>query len=374
MGKKVRVKFHGKEKSRFQAVLRERVNDYFKEQHLSPHANIAMVIKSIVLIGAYILPFVLLLTWAPSMGNALLLWVIMGIGVAGIGMSVMHDANHGAYSKYPVVNFIMGHTLNIIGGSVLNWKLQHNILHHTYTNIAFLDDDIEDRLVLRFSPHSRLKKFHAYQWLYATIFYGFLTFYWALFKDFVQYFGFIKSGVNAFSPKENRMNLLKIIGIKLVYFTYIFVIPVFVLGFSFLPLALGFLLMHFVAGMILTIVFQLAHTVEGTSHPLPDAHGVIDNDWAIHQMNTTMNFAMHNKLITWYVGGLNYQVEHHLFPGICHVHYPQIAPIVEETAKEFGIPYLVNPTLGNALSAHFRVMYRFGREESPTSLAMKASA
>lgn len=374
MHKKRSVKFHASEKSRFQAELRERVHAYFSSNGISPYANTTMMLKSGILLGAYIIPFVLILVLHPTLPASLPMWMIMGVAVAGIGMSVMHDANHGAYSSNKMVNLIMGHTLNLIGGSVLNWKLQHNILHHTYTNIAFIDDDIEDRLVLRFSPHSRLKKFHAFQWLYAIVFYGFLTFYWALFKDFVQFFSFIRSGVNSYSSEKNRLNLMKIVVIKVFYFGYIMVIPSVFLGHSLLSLIAGFLLMHFVAGMILTLVFQLAHTVEGTAHPLPDEKGIIPNDWAIHQMNTTMNFAMHNKWITWYVGGLNYQVEHHLFPGICHVHYPEIAPIVQQTAAEFGIPYLVNPTLRDALSAHFKVMYRFGREESPTSLAMKASA
>ncbi len=371
---KQKVKFNAPIKSQFYPTVKKRVDRYFEENGIESHANGMMVFKSITMLIGYILPFILILNLQPSFGISLVLWTIMGFAIAGIGMSVMHDANHGAYSSNGTVNFLMGHTLNLIGGSVMNWKLQHNILHHTYTNIANVDEDIEDRLVLRFSPHTKLKFFHAFQWIYAILFYGLLTFYWAMAKDFVQFNKHVKNGVNPYSSQENRINLLKIIGVKLFYFTLMFVLPVAVLGIPFYQILAGFMLMHFVSGIILTVVFQLAHTVEGTTHPLPNAEGVIENDWAIHQMNTTMDFSRRNPIITWYVGGLNYQVEHHLFPQVCHVHYPAISKIVEETAREFDIPYLVNETLYDALRAHFRVMYRFGREESETSLALKKSA
>ena len=119
--------------------------------------------------------------------------------------------------------------------------------------------------------------------------------------------------------------------------------------------------MHFISGIVLTFVFQLAHTVEGTTHPLPIENGIIENDWAIHQMETTMNFAPDNKILSWYVGGLNYQVEHHLFPKVCHVHYPQIAAIVKQTASEFGIKYLEHKSFRDALNAHFQMLARFGK-------------
>ncbi len=180
---KASVKFIDKNKSEFYSVLKHKVDQYFKENNISKFANSTMVIKSIVLLSAYILPFIYLFIFQPSFGISLLLWSLMGIALAGIGMSVMHDANHGAYSANKNVNYWLGNTLNLLGGSVFNWKLQHNILHHTYTNITFLDDDISDRLVLKFSPHTNQKSYHQFQWIYAFFFYGLLTFYWAVAKD-----------------------------------------------------------------------------------------------------------------------------------------------------------------------------------------------
>jgi len=356
-----RVKFVNKDKNLFYQTLKKRVDQYFTTQQISKNANGAMVFKTIVLMSAYILPFVLLLMLKPDLPLSLVLWFIMGLGVAGIGMSIMHDANHGAYSTNDKINYIVGHSLNLVGGSVFNWKLQHNILHHTYTNIAHIDEDIEDRLVLRFSPHTEVKFYHQLQWVYAFLFYGLLTLYWVVAKDIVQFVKFTRNGTNPHTGTDNKIIFLKIALSKIIYLFVIFVVPVFYFKIPFLEVLAGYLLMHFTAGIILTVVFQLAHTVEGTSHPLPNALGNIENDWAIHQLNTTVNFSPNSKFISWYVGGLNYQIEHHLFPRVCHVHYPHIASIVKETAAEFGIPYMVNPTFGQALKSHMATLHRFGR-------------
>lgn len=359
MGPNRRIKFVPKEKTDFHSTVRARVEAHFKEQGISPHANTALIAKTVALLLLYLAPFALLLLLQPSLPWALALWAGMGFGVAGIGMSVMHDANHGAYSANERVNWWLGHTLNLLGGSTHNWKLQHNILHHTYTNITHVDEDIEDRLVLKFSPHTRRRWFHRFQWAYASFFYGLLTLYWVVAKDLVQFAQFTHDGVDPGSPSRRRITLARIVALKLVYFAVFIGIPI-AIGLPWLQVLTGFLIMHFISGMILTLVFQLAHTVEGTEHPLPDAQGIITEDWAAHQMRTTMNFSPGNKVLSWYVGGLNYQVEHHLFPRVAHVHYPAIAPIVKRTALEFGLPYLEHRTLKEALRSHFHLLRRIG--------------
>jgi linoleoyl-CoA desaturase len=359
MQQKGHVKFVPRDKSAFYPTLKARVDQYFKEQGLSRHANTQLVVKAVVLIALYTLPFAALLILQPGYGWALGLWFLMGLGLAGIGMSVMHDANHGAFSSDQRVNWLMGHTLNLCGGSTQNWKLQHNILHHTYTNVTHMDEDIEDRLVLKFSPHTPVKWFHRFQWLYATLFYGLLTLYWVVAKDFVQFAQFTRNGVNAGNKAQHRNFLWRLVAMKTAYFAVILVLPI-VLGIAWWQVLTGFLVMHFVAGLILTLVFQLAHSVEGTTHPLPDADGVIANDWAIHQLETTVNFSPNSPLLSWYVGGLNYQVEHHLFSRVAHVHYPALSPIVKRTAEEFGLPYQVNPTLWSALRSHYTLLRTVG--------------
>jgi len=357
------VKFTDTSKSLFFPTLKKRVDEYFTQNNITKNANATMVVKTITLLAAYFVPFVLLLIFQPGFGVSCLIWLLMGFGLSGIGMSIMHDANHGAYSQNKTVNYLMGHTLNLVGGSVFNWKLQHNILHHTYTNIAFIDDDIDDKLVLRFNPHTKVKAYQNLQYIYAFLFYGILTIYWATLKDFIQFARYTRNGVNPSTKTENFLLLGRMILDKIAYFVITLGLPIWA-GIPVWEVMTGFTIMHFAAGIILTVVFQMAHTIEGTTHPLPDDNGNIENSWAIHQMHTTANFSHGNKFLTWYLGGLNYQVEHHLFPRICHVHYPEIAPIVKQTAAEFGIPYLQNETFGLAFISHLNTLKRFGRTPS----------
>lgn len=356
------VRFVSKDKNLFFPTLKKRVDTYFKSQNLSKYSNRALIVKSIILTAVYLVPFAAWLWLQPPTGVSLLLWFVMGIGMAGLGMSVMHDACHGAYSENEKVNYWIGSIyLNMLGGSTFNWNLQHNVMHHMYTNVVHLDEDVNDKLVLKFSPHTPIKLFHQFQWLYAFLFYGILTLYWVTLKDFVNFITFTNNGVNKNTKAQNVLTLSKIIVAKIAYYAFFFGIPIVLFGIPFYQVLVGFLMMHFVGGIILTTVFQLAHSVEGTSHPLPNEKGIIENDWAIHQMNTTVNFSRHNKLLSWYVGGLNFQVEHHLFPKISHVHYPQLSEIVKETAEEFGVPYLENPTFGQALRSHIANLHHLGR-------------
>jgi linoleoyl-CoA desaturase len=361
MQQKQTVKFVNKDKSLFYQTVKANVNQYFTDNHISKYGNAKMFFKSFVLLTAYLGAFALILIFNPPFYISLLLWFSMGISVAGVGMSVMHDANHGAYSENKYVNAIMGYTLNLLGGTVHNWKLQHNILHHTYTNITGLDDDIDDKAGMRFSPHNTWKPKHNFQYVYAFFLYGLITLYWCVAKDFVQFSKYTNNGVNANTKSQNIIMFIKLIILKAGYFFLFLVMPTLYFDVPFIQILTGFLVMHFVGGMILSVVFQLAHTVEDTTHPMPTDEGTIENCWAIHQMNTTMNFSRKNKLLSWYVGGLNFQVEHHLFPKICHVHYPEIAPIVKATAESFGVPYLENKTFGIALGSHVKTLKRLGK-------------
>jgi linoleoyl-CoA desaturase len=356
-------RFITKEKNKidFQTTLKKRVDSYFKENNFSKHCNASMIIKTIILLLSYIVPFILVLILNLPIWADVLLWLLMGFGLAGIGMSIMHDANHGAYSANSRVNYWLGNTLNLCGGSVVNWKLQHNVLHHTYTNVTYLDDDIDDKLVMRFSPHTKVKWYHKFQVVYAFLFYTILTLYWVLFKDLTQFFRYLKQGLLRGTVRENTIIFIKMTIMKLCYGFVFFYLPIFILNLPTMEYLIGYLIMQMIAGLVLTTIFQLAHTVEETTHPLPNDENIIENNWLVHQMNTTVNFSRKNRFISWYVGGLNFQVEHHLFPTICHVHYPEISEIVKSTAEEFGIPYLENKTLGEALNSHIKTLMRFGK-------------
>jgi linoleoyl-CoA desaturase len=269
---KQKIKFINKDKTQFYAILKERVDNYFIENKISQHANFTMVFKTIVMLSLYFVPYILIMTQGYSLAGMWVCSLIMGLGLAGIGMSIQHDANHDAYSSSPFINKLLSLSLTIVGGDNKNWKTQHNVLHHTYTNIFEYDRDIDDKVIMRFSPAGKYKKIQKFQVIYVFLFYSIMSLYWTTAKDFVQYFQFIKEGHN----KESRVDQLKTLGTilfwKVIYWGYIIVLPVVLLHLSIGQVFIGFLSLHVVAGLLLSVVFQLAHVVEETHFPVPDAN------------------------------------------------------------------------------------------------------
>lgn len=358
MGEVTRVTFNNKISREFSKTVKSRVDQYFKENNLSRNANFEMVSKTVILLTLYFGAYALILSGQLSIGLMWFLCIVMGVGMAGIGFSVSHDALHGAYSSNATVNKLIGYTFDLMGANGYIWKITHNIIHHTYTNIHGHDEDLEVAEFIRLSPHSEYKPVHRVQHILAFFAYSFATLFWVFVKD---YWYFFKSPLGPYENKEHPISeWITLIVTKLLYYTYMLVIPFIVLDITLLQIAIGFLSLHLTAGLILGIVFQLAHVVEGTDHPVPNEENMIDEHWAIHEMVTTNNFARKNKLLSWYIGGLNYQIEHHLFPKVCSVHYPEISPIVEKTAKEFGIPYNHHETFREAVASHYRTLKKFG--------------
>ncbi|MBL0740475.1 fatty acid desaturase family protein [Chryseolinea lacunae] len=345
----------------FSVTLNKRVNEYFKNHKISRHANLEMVIKTICMFAAYIGPYVLIVTNVVSTSWMLLpALLVMSLGLAGIGLSVMHDANHGAYAKRNWINIVIGYSLNLIGANAFNWKMQHNVLHHTFTNVHEEDEDISPRGALRMTPHTAWKKVHKYQFIYAWFLYGLMTIVWLFFKDFVRIVRYQKSGLAKRQNANITAEWFILIFTKLLYIGYIFVLPLLVTPLLWWQIMLGILIMHYIAGFILAIIFQPAHVIEGTAFPLPDEANALENNWAVHQLLTTTNFGNRSRWFSWYVGGLNFQIEHHLFPNICHVHYRKISGIVRDTAAEFGLPYKSTRTFFQALVKHGKLLKQLG--------------
>ena len=348
-------------KADFFTTLSQRVNSYFKSNSIERTANSEMVVKTLFMFSLYFIPYFILISgMVTNLWGMLGLCFAMGLGTAGIGLSVMHDANHGSYSSKNWINNLLGVSLNVIGGHAINWKVQHNVLHHTYTNVHDVDEDISPRGVLRMAPGSEWRPMHRYQHLYAWFFYGLLTLVWVVAKDFSRLIKYNREGLLKKQKTTAQREWAFLIVSKLLYVTYVFIIPMILLPVTWWQVLIGFFVMHYVAGFILAIIFQPAHVIDGTEYPVADEQGNLENNWAIHQLHTTTNFGHKNKLLSWYVGGLNYQVEHHLFPNVCHVHYRKLAPIVEQTAKEFGLPYKSKETFLEAVVAHARLMKSLG--------------
>lgn len=362
------VKFTQTHNEDFYKVLRKRVNQYFKENNVSRYANANMVFKTIFMVSLYLVPFILMVTVVESTWLVLLMWVLMGLGMSGVGLSVMHDANHGAYSKNKYVNKTLGRLINMLGGSDINWRIQHNVLHHTYTNVEGMDEDIDIGFLMRFSPNQRMLKGHRFQHIYAWFFYGMMTLMWSTTKDYKQYSRYKKRGLLETQGLSATQVLTSIIVSKVLYLGVILTLPIIFTPVAWWVTVLGFLLMNFIAGLILAMIFQPAHVVPSSDFPVPDASGNIEADWAVSQLMNTANFAPKARLFSWYVGGLNYQVEHHLFPNICHVHYRKIASIVRDTAIEYNLPYYSYKTFYQALAGHARMLRNLGRYQDAPAI------
>ncbi|BFM43677.1 acyl-CoA desaturase [Flavobacterium sp. CFS9] len=344
---------------KFFRTLNSRVNNYFKENNIQKTGNWKLHLKAVILFAVFLTPYFLILTLNMPFWAQLLLNILMGVGMAGIGMNVMHDGNHGSYSSKSWINKIMGGSIYILAGNVHNWQVQHNVLHHTYTNIHGHDEDLDAGRIIRFTQNAEWRRFHKFQHYYSFFLYGLLTFNWALTTDFKQMKDYIKRKLSYGAPQSPTKLWTVLVITKIIYILIWIALPM-ILGVIWWKVVIGFFVMHYTAGLILSIVFQLAHVVEETSNPVPNEDGEIENTWAIHQLYTTANFAPKNKVVNWFTGGLNHQIEHHIFPNISHIHYGKIAEIVKQTAIECNLPYHEFKTMRGAVLAHYRHLRDLG--------------
>ncbi len=355
------VKFLTRDKTKFFRTLNKRVNNYFKENNIKKTGDWRLYTKAVLMFVLLIVPLVLILTLRESLPAwaQILCMITVGIGMAGVGMNVMHDANHESFSSKKWVNKLMGSSIYILAGNDYNWKVQHNVLHHTYTNIQGMDEDIDAGRIIRFSKHAKWLKIHKFQKYYSFFLYGLLTINWAITTDFKQSYHYLKRKLSYGKFPNPATQWTKLIIGKVIYYSIWIVLPL-LLGFTWWHVLIGFFIMHYTAGLILSITFQLAHVMPNTEMPLPDKDGNMNHTWAIHQLFTTSNFAPNNKFVEYYTGGLNHQVEHHIFPHISHVHYKNISKIVHDTVKEFNLPYNEYKTFVGAFVEHFKQLKYLG--------------
>jgi linoleoyl-CoA desaturase len=362
LNKKRLVKFAPKGEQSFYDTVKIRVEEYFREKKIHENANSAMKVKTAVMLSMYVVPLVMVISGLASVNLGLFyaMWLIMGVGIVGIGTCVMHDSNHGSYSSNKLTNAMLGSLLNFIGGYSRNWRIQHNILHHTYTNVDGLDEDLMGTTLIRMSPHRPHWKIHRFQHIYAWFLYSLMNLFWVVAKDFRVVFRYEKEGLLKKEKVTLKKALLELTFYKVLYLAYVLALPIMVSGMPWYHVVGGFIAMHMVAGLSLACIFQPAHVMESSEFPLPSEDMRIENNWAVHQLLNTTNFAPGSKLTAWFIGGLNYQIEHHLFPQVCHIHYPEISPIVKRVAEEYGLVYNVQPTVARALIEHGRMLKILG--------------
>lgn len=355
----MRVTFPARDAAEFAEEVKRIVGAYFADRGASDKGGWRMLAKSGILMGSLFgLYAVLLATSLPAPAVAVIT-LAMGVMMAGVGFSVAHDALHGAYSESNTVNRIVGYSFDIVGANGYMWKITHNVIHHTYTNIEGLDEDLAVSPLIRLSPSAPYAWYHRFQHLYAWALYAFSTLFWVFVKDYKYFFQ------RELGPYKDRRHppaeWARLVVFKVLYYGWTIAIPLSLPHIQLWEWAAVFVGVHLTAGLILGVVFQLAHVVEETDYPAPLDGGAMPDDWMVHELKTTSNFARSNRLLGWYVGGLNYQVEHHLFPKVCSRHYPKIAPMVEGLVRQYGLPYNQHATFRQAVASHFRMLRKFSR-------------
>jgi linoleoyl-CoA desaturase len=344
-------------KQSFHSELKRRINEYFETTGKSLSGNRQLYTKAAVLVTLFVGLYVHLVFFTPGTVWAVLECLLLGLAVAGIGFNIMHDGAHGSFSKHKWLNSTAAFSLNVLGGSSFMWNMKHNVIHHAYTNVDGVDDDIDIQPWMRMSTTQPKHPLHKYQHIYFWFLYALLYILWVFVLDYVKYF---KGKVGEMRIKKMTLSdHIVFWSFKVFYLAVFVVLPIYTVGFS--AWIIGFLIFTLVAGFVLSIVFQLAHTVEHTHFPVPaEDTGKLEDEWAIHQLKTTANFAPKNKFISWMVGGLNFQIEHHLFPKVSHVHYSNLRRIIKQACAEYNVPYIEYSKMRHALVSHVSFLKQMG--------------
>ena len=344
----------------FYASLKKSVDQYFTSRNIRKTGNWHLYSKAAILIPLALGIYAFFLWGSYSAFTGTVLSIVMGFTLVSIAFNVMHDACHGSFSGKKWVNEILGLTMNALGSNAYIWKIKHNVIHHTYTNVDGIDDDIVKGQILRMCPSQKWIPAHRFQFLYMFLLYSASTLLWVFVTDLMKYFSrkIVVTDMK-FSRKEHIIFWVS----KILYSFFYILLPVMLIGWQ--SWLVGYLIVNITMGLTLAVVFQLAHVVEKTEFELAGEEArVIDSEWAIHEIKTTANFAPRNKIITWFAGGLNFQVEHHLFPRISHVHYPALSEIVQSHCQKFDLPYHSYDTMSGAIASHIRMMKELGKKDA----------
>jgi len=353
------VRFSNARDRAFSNDVKAAVKAYFEEPGRSHRADRGMWLKAAFMIGLVFGSYGLIISgWLPLWGMWLCC-VTLAIGVAGYGFNVMHDAVHGTFSKNPRVNAALGFIFDLTGASSYLWRLRHNIMHHSFTNIYGADVDLDANWILRLSPYAAHHPVQRYQHWYFPLAYAISSVHWILFKDYkslsLREHGCFREVTHA----PGQVALL--VGMKLLHYFNFIVLPLWLLDITVGHFLVGFLTLHVVTGLIMTLVFQVTHNVDITDKYLSEPGKVLDHSWMVHEVKVSANFACENRFVTWFVGGLNHQIEHHLFPHIAHCHYTALRPIVKAVIEQHGLPYHEFDTMGAALASHRRMLRELGQ-------------
>jgi linoleoyl-CoA desaturase len=353
----------------FQVELRRRVDEYFRTSGRRPRDCPQMYLKTAIILASFAAAYVLLVFVAQTWWQALPLAVLLGLAAVEIGFNIQHDGGHKAYSNSQWVNKLMAMTLDLLGGSSYLWHWKHVVFHHTYANITGHDGDIDLGFLGRLTPHQTRFPFHRWQHWYLWPLYGLMAIKWQLYDDFRDV---IRGRLGDHRiPRPLGWDLVVFVAGKGTFFTLAFAIPA--VFHSWWVVLIFYSVAASVLGIVLSVVFQLAHCVEEAKFPMPNpGSGRIENAWAVHQAETTVDFARRSRAAAWLLGGLNFQIEHHLFPRVCHVHYPALSKVAEATCRDFGMRYTEHESVWAGLKSHFRWLRQMGMPQDIGARPLRA--
>ena len=343
----------------FYEELKNRVDQHFETTGLRRRDSPRMYLKSAVILLWFGVSYASLVFAARTRWEAAACAASLALAICGIGFNLQHDANHSSYSDRRTINHLVGITLDVLGASSYVWKWKHNIFHHTYTNVDGLDEDINIGFWARLSPTQSRRRAHGLQHYYIWFIYGFLLAKWQFVDDVKN----VVQGRVADNrmPRPRRWALLELVAGKVTFLAWAFVVPL--LFHPWWAVLLCYGAISFVVAVMLATVFQMAHCSARATFPTLSETGDVPRSWAVHEVESTIDFARGSRILTWYLGGLNYQIEHHLFPKISHVHYPRLAPLVAAVCAEFGVRYTVYDRFLPAVSSHWHWLQQMGRQQ-----------
>lgn len=364
MGKNKTIRFNNRADRSFFTDVSKRTQAYFKETGQSGFINAKWWLKVVMIAVIIISSYTIMMTFGNGRPWVYICTIIpFTFGGLLLGFNIAHDASHNALFRNKKYNYIFLRAFDLFGMSGYLWTLKHVRSHHKYTNIIGLDADIGQMKLIRLSPLTPILSHHRFQGLYAPLLYANFTIFLIYIKDFIM---ILSSEIgDQREIKHPWHEVLILIGSK-VYYTFIAVgIPMLVLDIAPGTILLGFWVAHMVTSTFAMMILLPVHLVDDTVFPMPDEEeNMIKNNWSVHQLDCTSDFAVNSSVVSWMAGGLNQHLAHHLCPTICHIHYGPLTKIIQEVAKEHKLDYKANSWMG-AIASHWRFLYKMGRIDNP---------
>lgn len=336
----------------FMEELTKRVNKYFSEKHITRFADIEMKLKIIIYLFLQVLLYICMLNSSDTF-SFIILYLLTGLVTILSAINIAHDAaHHVIFANHKYNNILYWVTFQLSGYNPDVWKFNHVSGHHTNPNIQEKDPHFPETPFFRFADWQQWKPYHKYQHLYAVILYSIHS---------VVYFFVEEPRIFSGSHphiKLSKTDLVKGLTGKMFYLTLFIIFPWVFTGFPILLILLVFLGKHVIISVIMTLVLGINHFTKTTK--IFSKEDKSEKRWSSLQLESTIDFATEKRWVYWLVGGFNAHALHHLFPGICHVHYRRLVPIFRQTIKKYNIPYQ-EESFFRVLKMHFEYLKYMGQ-------------